>query len=118
MKLYVALALAFVSTISSASAECYGDAAQAFGCGISRQSEATLETFGSSTNYVVPDYGQARTLTVDDVYSPREDFQNFKRAVRARRTNRWVESTFNRSMSSSARPLRAFGNVRFLPPRF
>lgn len=118
MKLYVAIALAIVSTISTASAECYGDTAQAFGCGISRQSEASLETFGTSGNYVVPDYGTPRTLTVDDVYSPREDFQNFKRAVRGRRTNRWVEQTYNRSMMSSARPLRAFGNIRFLRPRF
>ena len=118
MKLYVGLAIAIVSTISTASAECYGDAAQAFGCGISRRSEATLETFGSSSNYVVPDYGAQDTLTVDDVYSPRENFQNFKRAIRGRRTNRMVESTYNRSMMSTARPIRSFGNVRFLRPRF
>jgi hypothetical protein len=118
MKSYVALALIIFSTISSASAECYGDAAHAFGCGVSRRSEATLETFGSSSNYVVPDYGTPQGLTVDDVYSPREDFQNFKRAIRTRRSNRWVENTYNRSMQSTARPLRSFGNVRFLRPRF
>ena len=67
MKSYVALALIIFSTASSASAECYGDAANAFGCGISRRSEATLETFGSSSNYVVPDYGTPQRLTVDDV---------------------------------------------------
>lgn len=119
MRILIAtLALSLFCT-SSSFAQCYGEAAQAFGCGVQRGQEATLESFGDgSRNEVVPDYGYARPISTADLFSHQETIGFYRRLYTGWRGNRWAEQTFRNSMNSGARPIRSFGNLPFARPRF
>lgn len=112
-----ALCLSFVFA-SSAMAQCYGDAAEAFGCGVSTANEDTLESFGDSRNEVVPDYhGNSRPITASDLFSHQETMNHYKRVYMGR-GNRWSEQAFRNSVNRSAQPLRAWGSRSLTRPRF
>jgi hypothetical protein len=112
-----AIALSLVCA-SSAFAQCYGDAAQAFGCGVSRAQEATLESFGNSKNNIAPDYGYARPVRADDLFSYEESINAYRRLYNRRRGNSWSEQSFRDSMNRGSQPLRSFGNLPLSRPRF
>jgi hypothetical protein len=104
---------------SSAYAQCYGDAAEAFGCGISRPNEATLESFGDSRNEVLPDYyGSSRPISVHDLFSQQETINFYRRIYRGGRSTTGAEQALRRSMNSQSQPIRSFGNLPFTQPRF
>jgi hypothetical protein len=116
--LLCALTLSVVFT-SSAYAQCYGDAADAFGCGVSRPNEATLESFGDSRNEVVPDYyGNSRPISASELFSEQETLNYYRRLYRGWRGNNWSESALRNSMNSQSRPLRPIGNTPSVGPRF
>jgi hypothetical protein len=115
--IFAATALSLVCA-SSAFAECYGDAAQAFGCGISRGQEARLESFGDSRNEVVPDYGYSRPIRADELFSQQDTIAAYRRLYNGWRGNRWSEQAFRNSMNRGSEPVRAFGNLPFTGPRF
>lgn len=101
------------SGISIASAQCYGDAAQAFGCGVSRASEGTLSRFGDEPTEVLPDYGTSRTMSVDDLFTPQEQRQMYKALVMRRGQLQRSNNTLYRTMEANQRPLRPSGNLPF-----
>jgi hypothetical protein len=104
---------------SSAMAQCYGDAAEAFGCSVSATNQDTLESFGDTRNEVAPDYyGNSRQLTAADLFSHDESMKRYKRIYMGGGVNRWSEQTFRDSMNRQAEPIRAFGNRALTRPRF
>jgi hypothetical protein len=112
-----ALCLSFVFA-SSAMAQCYGDAAAAFGCGVSAPNEDTLESFGDSRNEVAPDYyGNSRQLTASDLFSHQETMNHYKRIYMGR-SNQWSEQALRNSVNRSAQPIRTWGNRQLTRPRF
>jgi hypothetical protein len=118
--LLTATVLSFVC-VSSAYAQCYGEAAQAFGCGISRGQESGLETFGDAKNEVVPDYGYgyARHISAEDLFTHQERIHAYRRIYRGNaRGNRWSEQAFRNSVTRGNQPVRTFGNLPFAAPRF
>jgi hypothetical protein len=118
MKTIIAATALSLVCASSAFAQCYGDAAQAFGCGVSRAQEATLESFGTSKNDVVPDYGYARPVRADDLFSHEETINAYRRLYNGWRGNNWSEQSFRNSMNRGSQPLRSFGNLPLSRPRF
>jgi len=118
MKSIVAAIVISLVCASSAFAECYGDAAQSFGCNISRGNEDSLESFGDSRNQVVPDYGYARSISANDLFTQQETINFYRRAYTGWRGNRWSEQTFRNSINRGTQPIRTFGNLPFARPRF
>jgi hypothetical protein len=113
-----ALCLSILSA-GSAFAQCYGDAAEAFGCGVSRSNEAALESFGESGNEVLPNYhGNSRTISASELFSHEETLNYYRRLYRGYRGNNWSEAAFRNSMNSQAQPLRRFRNTPPTGPRF
>ena len=105
--------------VSPALAQCYGDAADAFGCGVSRPSEASLESFGDSRNDVVPDYyGNSRAISTSELFSQEETMNYYRRLYRGWRGNNWSESALRNSMNSQSQPLRRSNNIPAIGPRF
>jgi hypothetical protein len=116
--LLCALALSGIF-VSPAFAQCYGDAAEAFGCGVSRSDEANLESFGDSKNEVVPDYyGNSRPISASELFSHEETMNYYRRLYRGWRGNNWSESALRNSMNSQSQPLRRFSNMPATGPRF
>ncbi len=105
---------------SPAVAQCYGDAAAAFGCGVPRPNEAYLETFGDSRgNEVIPEYyGNSRPISANDLFTTQETIGFYRNLYRGWRGNYWSEQTFRNSMNRQAQPLRRFGNTPAIGPRF
>jgi hypothetical protein len=103
---------------STSFAQCYGDAAAAFGCGVSRGQEDTLESFGDSRNQVIPDYGYSRPISAADIFSTQETVGFYRRIYTGWRNNRWSEQAFRNSMNAGSQPIRAFGNIPFTRPQF
>jgi len=118
MKTIVAATIISFVCASSAFAECYGDAAQAFGCGISRGNEATLESFGDSRNEVQPDYGYSRPIRASDLFSEQETIGLYRRLYSGWHGNRWSEQTFRNTINRGTQPVRTFGNLPFSNPMY
>jgi hypothetical protein len=113
-----ALSLSFIFA-SSALAQCYGDAAESFGCRVSAPNEDTLESFGDSRTEVAPDYyGYSRQATANDLFSHQESMQRYKRIYSGWHGNRWSEQAFRNSVNRSAQPIRAWGSRQLTRPRF
>jgi hypothetical protein len=109
------LSIVFASPVF---AECYGDAAEAFGCGVPRSNDSSLESFGDSRDEVLPDYyGNARPISASDLFSHQEMVSFYRRIYRGR-TNNWSEATFRNSMNRQSGPLRRFTNTPSVAPRF
>ena len=105
---------------SPAFAQCYGDAANAFGCGVSRPNEASLESFGDSrSNQVMPDYyGDSRPISASELFSQQETMSYYRRLYRGWRGNTWSETALRNSMNSQSQPLRQFGRFPAARARF
>jgi hypothetical protein len=112
----LALALLTQSALANlASAECYGDAAEAYGCGApapvsakrSSRPASALESFGSSDEPVLPDlrYGTNGSDS-DDVISPEERRQMMRSIVLGRGGNTASQAAHQQAVNSAARPLR------------
>lgn len=111
----ICLTLCFAS---NSHAQCYGEAASAFGCGISRGQEDTLESFGDSRNEVRPDYGYSRPISSHDLFTTQQTIGFYRRLYTGWRNNRWSEQAFRDSMNFGARPIRSYGNLPFARPNF
>lgn len=113
-------ALSFSVVVASpAFAQCYGDAAKAFGCGVSSATEASLESFGDSKNEVLPDYyGNSRPISASELFSHQETMNYYRRLYRGWRGNNWSESALRNSMNSQSQPLRRSGGMPTTSPRF
>jgi hypothetical protein len=103
--------------ILTAEAECYGDAAEAYGCGSTMKREGTLERFGSSDSRPIiidtGNYGHAKRSPYDDLFTPEEERRMFKSVVLgASKTNGLGNGYQNRSYRSNARALRTFRGRR------
>lgn len=118
--LIITLAL-LVSISSSAQAQCYGDAATAFGCGAQKSSGDTLERFGGKGNQVLPVYDNQGSYH-DYAFSDRETRMFYRRAVRGRWQYNmgypWSQRTYINTMNASGNPVRTFGNLPLTRPRF
>ena len=102
--LIASLALGFSS---SASAQCFGDAAQAYGCGVSAPREGTLQTFGTAGKPVVPYYGPKGRSPFDGLFTPWEQRQMLRGIVMNNMTRaRFANQAFQRSVNSNANPIR------------
>jgi hypothetical protein len=114
------LILTFATT-SVANAQCYGDAANSFGCGVSQNSEDSLQQFGGNKNQVLPVY-DSRGSYHDYAFSDRETRTFYRRAVRGRWPNNmnysWSQRTYINTMNASGNPVRTFGNLPWARPRF
>ena len=117
--LYCALSAAFVlagTFITSAYAECYGDAASMYGCGPassaskpSRRS-GNLEHFGDSSAPVLPDVASSQQGS-DDVITQQERRRMLRSIVLGSGRRTWSERSFMQAINSSGRPVRRSGSV-------
>lgn len=97
-------------------AECYGDAANQYGCNngsqeTSNRGSGELVRFGGESERVLPDNGYANTKrsATDDLFTPEEQRQMLKSIVTGSGSS-YSRGAFTRSMQAGARPLRSFGN--------
>jgi hypothetical protein len=111
--------LALSSSLTEASAECYGDAAAMYGCGAKQPAPATsrggtLERFGDNDAPVLPDVGYRNQAgTASDVITPQESRKMLRGIVLGRNGARYSQRNQIRAMNSSAQPLRRAGAVTF-----
>jgi hypothetical protein len=118
--LILSLAVILGSTlVSSAYAECYGDAAEAYGCGTqgatgpkkASRPPASLESFGSNDGPVLPNLGYNQDSESDDVITPEERRQMMRSIVLGRTGSSTSQADHQRAINSSARPLRRSGSM-------
>jgi|GEM_PF-3061930 len=110
------------SISSSASAECYGDAAEAYGCGAqgtagakrSNRPAASLESFGIDDGPVLPNLGYNQNSDSDDVISSEERRRMMRSIVLGRTGSTASQSAQQSAINSAARPLR---RARAMPAR-
>ncbi len=99
---------------TAAQAECYGDAAQAFGCQnaiapVSRGGD--LVRFGEEPAPIVPDYyGRNSGFSSDDLVSIEERRGMMRDIILRGGRTAQSNGAQNQAVASSARPLRAFGS--------
>ena len=118
--LILSLAVVVGSTLSSSAyAECYGDAAEAYGCGAQGTSgpkraarpPSSLESFGSNDGPVLPNLGVNQNSDSDDVITPDERRQMMRSIVLGRTGSSASQADHQRAVNSSARPLRRAGSM-------
>ena len=110
--------IAVLTTVisSTAHAECYGDAVQAFGCqntGAPTSRGGDLVRFGEEPAPIIPDYyGRASGYSSDDLVSV-EERRSMMRDIMLRggRTSQSMGSQ-NQAINASQRPLRIFTGRR------
>lgn len=119
MKLAVyATALCVLITTSSAYAECYGDAADQYGCGntlvAQGRSVGTLERFGGSNDgpIIIDNGGYGRSASPYDVFSPEDERRMYRNLVMDSGTRNMSRGYGNRSIRSNSRALRFFRGRR------
>ena len=117
---HILLALCLsIACASPVFAECYGDAAEAFGCGVSRPTEDSLESFGESRGEVLPDsYANARQISASELFSHEETVNHYRQIYRSFRGSSWSEADFRNSMNRQSQPLRRFISRPMGAPRF
>lgn len=113
MKYSVTIALLLTSfsvtlgTAASAHAQCYGESAQAFGCGVDAGSSGDLQRFGASdTNAILPDYGAEDGFSPDALFSDQERKKMYRKLIVKPSSSSGADSALQRSMNASSRPLR------------
>lgn len=116
-----ALAVLLVSSVligftAGAHAECYGDAANMYGCNNGAQTSPSrgageLERFGGESDQVLPHTGatSAERITTDDLFTHEEQRRMLKSIVTSG-GNTYSKGAFVRSMHAGARPLRRFNS--------
>lgn len=123
MKALSIIALAIIcisSNLSSAHAECYGEAAAAYGCGVPAnpasvrpgRPSASLEVFGSTDEPVLPDTGyHDQNQSSTDVLTPEERHRMMRNIVLGRVSSSASRSAQTRAVNSAAQPLRRSGSL-------
>jgi hypothetical protein len=107
-----------IAVTSTAHAECYGDAADQYGCGnpsaIQGRSEGTLERFGGSSDapIIIDNGSYGRAPNSYDIFSPEEERRMYRRAVLGAGTGSMSGSYGSRSMRANSRALRTFRGRR------
>lgn len=123
MRIFSLLALSvlnFGMLISVVQAECYGDAADAYGCGVQVQRPVgkstkrgpSLEKFGSDEGPVLPDvgyYNQGQSSS--DVITPEERHRMMRGIVLGRAAPTRSRSAQMQAVNSAARPVRRSGSM-------
>jgi hypothetical protein len=97
-----------MSTTSNAEAQCFGDAAQAFGCKVqATSSSGELQHFGdSSGSRVLPDYGNQGDFSADNLFTLQERRQMYRRIITNPSGDQNSKNTVAAAVGSSTRPLR------------
>lgn len=112
------LPLCVTITAANAHAECYGDAADQYGCGnafVSQgRNEGTLERFGGSNDgpIIIDNGAYGRSASPYDVFSPEEERRMYRNAVLSAGTRNVSRGYGNRSFRSNSRALRFFRGRR------
>jgi hypothetical protein len=102
--------------ITSAHAECYGDAASMYGCGATTSASkparrsGNLEHFGDASAPVLPDVASSQA-GADDVITSQERRRMLRSIVLGSGRRSWSERSFMQAVNSSGRPLRRSGSV-------
>jgi hypothetical protein len=120
MRIFSLLALSVITVgvhISSAQAECYGDAADAYGCGVPAQrptgksprNAPSLERFGSDNDPVLPDTGYYQNQNATDVITPEERHRMMRGIVLGRGGSTRSRSVLTQAINSAGRPVRRSG---------
>lgn len=110
-------ALLFISTDANlAQAECYGDAAEAYGCGApavqgagrASRPSPSLERFGSTDGPVLPDLGYSQHNSDSDDIITYEERRKMMKSIILGRGGRSTASqqAHQQAINSSGRPLR------------
>ena len=118
MKHSVAISLVLASCglamtgIPSAHAQCYGDSAHSFGCGVQAGSSDELEIFGDSKSRgIMPEYDLGDPLSADNLFTDQERRQMYRRIITSGKGGNQSNAAFTQSMDSAARPNRRLGTV-------
>ncbi len=121
MRIFSLLALSVITIgmrISSVEAECYGDAADAYGCGVPAQRTVgkhpkrgpSLEKFGSDEAPVLPDVGYYNQgQSASDVITPEERHRMMRGIVLGRSIPTRSRTAQMQAVNSAARPIRRSG---------
>jgi hypothetical protein len=105
---------------SLAQAECYGDAAEAYGCGVpsqrssgkSSRNSPSLERFGSDEAPVLPDTGyNNQGQSTSDVITPEERYKMLRGIVLGRGGATRSRTIQMQAVNSAGRPLRRSGSL-------
>lgn len=105
------VALLALATASHGYAECFGEAAEAYGCGVSAPQEGQLQQFASSNQGVVPYYGSPKRSPYDGLFTRQEQRQMLRSIVLGHlRGNQQAANAFNRAMNYNAQAIRRSGN--------
>lgn len=112
----ITLATVTVLCASQASAECYGDTAQMYGCGTTNPTSpkniGELVYFGGESAPVIPDRGRTTTSLTDDLFSPQEYRGMLRSIVRGQGLSSYSRGAEIRAMIGGSRPIRRVGNTR------
>jgi hypothetical protein len=107
-----------VTFTSNTQAECFGDAAQAFGCGVQRREESSLQSFGDSRNEVIPDYGTPRQISVDDLFTADEQAMMYRNIILNRGVSGASNGALQRSVQGGSQPNRYLRGMPRVRPQF
>ena len=121
VSLYSALcAMVMVATtMSSATAQCFGDAAEMYGCesrlGAPQGNSGELVRFGGDSAPVIPDTGRSSNgSSTDDLFTEQERRRMMRSIVQSGGRQSYSRQAFTRSMTSGSRPIRRWGNTRII----
>jgi hypothetical protein len=102
---------------SHAYAECYGDAAAMYGCGVqggssAKRAEGTLEYFGDSRAPVLPDVAYNQGSSISDEVITNQDRRRMLRSIILGGSRRpYSQRSHIQAINNSGRPLRRSGAV-------
>jgi len=102
-----------------AHAECYGDAAQAYGCGGQpapvKSSSGDLARFGDDQVVIIPNTSYPGAIDSNgDLFTPWERRNMMRSIVLGQTRDSFSQGSMIRSMSAAERPLRSFSNRRIV----
>lgn len=118
MKILACSIITALTLTSTASAQCFGDAAHTFGCGVHRQTEGTLESFGDSRSEVLPDNGAPRNISVDDLFTPEEQRVMYRNIVLSKGAWSQSQGAFTQSIQGGSQPNRYLRGMPRVRARF
>ncbi len=105
---------ALVASAPAAQAQCFGETADAYGCGVSAPREGTLQSFGPSNQVVIPayNYGRPNQSVFDGLFTKQEQRSMLRHIVISNLSrSHMANQAFARSMNYNARALRRQGNA-------
>ena len=110
---FAAVAALIVSVAGTANAECFGEAADAYGCGVAAPQEGSLASFGTQGQAVMPRYAPMGGSPFDGLFSRAEHRQMLRGIVIGNMNGaRSASNAFARAVNSNARALRKSNNRR------